>query len=114
MADSSGISRTTAGMLSSPAGDDFVALLGALARNRTHDDRLHQALCLDRLRQILERILPHIDARLVLAALQQVDRDVPQTVARRLVVGAGCLLLGRRLAQQGVEAPAQSFLRCHS
>ena len=102
MAASSGMRRMIAGMSLEPgelrgapaalAGDDLVALrlAGAWRAERAHDDRLHDALRLDGVRQLLERFLPHVDARLVFAALEQIQRQLRQLVAG----GASALAAG--------------------
>ena len=56
-------------------------MTGALRRvQRTHDDRLHHALRFDGIGQLLQRLGPHVDARLILAALEQVHRQSLQLV----------------------------------
>src|SRR5690606_4325790 len=63
------------------AGDDLVAdLAGGAVSQRPDDDRLHDALRADRFGELGERLLAHVDPRLVLAALQQVDRQLPERV----------------------------------
>ncbi|MNM79664.1 hypothetical protein D3C81_916040 [compost metagenome] len=91
------------------AGDDLVAL----AIDRAHHDRLHQPLAADRVGQLLECLRVHVAARLVLATLQQVQRQLLQFIARRpdrLIlqgVDAGA-------TEQGVQATAESaFLHSH-
>jgi hypothetical protein len=109
------------------ARDDLVAL--RLARcgtvHRTHDDGLHDALRLDRRRQLFQGFLAHVHARLVFAPLQQIDREIGQLIARKLrgrrcrSVWRGCRPRGgfrppRDLSQQGLEAAAHDrFLRAH-
>jgi len=51
------------------AGDDLVTV----ALERSHQDRLHQALFLDRGGELLERRIIHLGARLIAAALQLID-----------------------------------------
>ncbi len=96
------------------AGNDFI-LDAAAPLDGPRNDRLHDALGPDRAGQVLERILANIHARLVLAALQQVDRQLAQAVARTLCVSVARhgSRLGNGLAEQGVQAAAESFLWCH-
>ena len=54
------------------------------------------------------------DARLVLAALQQLHRNLPQLVSASARVFGNRGRPGRRLAEKCVKAAAQSFLWCHS
>src|SRR5690606_6029884 len=73
------------------AGDGLVAdLAGTAVAQRPDDDRLHDALRADRLGELGERLLPHVDARLLLAALQQGDRRLAERVldASRRLAGA--------------------------
>ena len=100
MAASSGTRRMTAGiggeagdLRGAPAAlarDDFVALRftrrGAV--DGAHDDRLDDALRLDRGGEFFERFLAHVDARLVLAPLQQVERQIGELVAGQFRRGA--------------------------
>ncbi len=68
------------------ARDDLVAdrLAGLLGGERAHHDRLHDALGADRVGEFLQAFGTHVEARLVAAALQQVDRDAREfLVARR-------------------------------
>src|SRR5690606_41743136 len=53
------------------AGNDLVAprLTGRTLRQRTDDDRLNDALRLDRLGELLQGLRAHVDARLIPAAL---------------------------------------------
>jgi hypothetical protein len=62
------------------AGDDLVALGARRAVDGADQDRLHDALGLDRGGQFGQRILIHVGARLVLAGLQAFDRQVAQFV----------------------------------
>jgi len=61
-------------------GDDLVVLRrsrGASGNiNRTDDDRLNDALRLDGIRQLLQRLRPHVYARLIFTALQKVERQL--------------------------------------
>jgi hypothetical protein len=84
------------------AGDDLVAL----GVDRTHEDRLHQALYLDRGGELAERGLVHPGARLVLPRLQPVDARRGERLASRR---------GRFVAsaQQCVEPASQSLLLDH-
>ena len=45
---------------------------------RPHHDRLHDALGADRVGQFVERLGPHVEAWLIAAALQQIQRQVRQ------------------------------------
>ena len=106
------------------AGDDFVALrfAGRGAIDGAHHDGLDDALRLDGCRQFFERFLAHVDARLVLASLQQVERQVGEFVTGQLRrrwrrsrtrVGRGLRTLGH-LAEQCLEStPHHRFLRAH-
>src|ERR1051325_11701466 len=58
------------------ARDDFEVA----AFEPAHDDRLHDALRLDRRGKLIERFLVHVRARLVFAALEHVERQLPQLV----------------------------------
>ena len=79
--------------------------------NRPRNDRLHHALRLDRGRQVLECVLANIHAGLVLAALQQVDRQLAQAIG---VMFAGNGMSFRNgLTEERVESAAKSFLWCH-
>src|SRR5690606_27225754 len=111
------------------AGDDLVTLRAAACGwQRTRDDRLHDTLRADRIREVFQRFLAHVDAWLVLPALQQVHGDAGQPVSlRRLYAvpidsGAGIGSIGRdrylgevRLgpAQESVEAAAEALLFRH-
>lgn len=55
-------------------GDDLVAVVA----DRADHDRLHDAVQTDRVRQFLERLGVHVPTRLVLAALDQLDRQLLQ------------------------------------
>ena len=95
------------------AGDDLVALRLARRRraDRAHDDRLDDALGLDRVREVRERFLAHVHARLVLAARQEVHGDLQELLARRRRAR-----LRPRLgfAEQRLEpAPQPAFLVAH-
>src|SRR5690606_7569984 len=108
------------------AGDDLVADLAAAVAQRPHDDRLHDALRADRLGELGQGLLAHVDARLVLAALQQVDRQLPERVlgaAGRLagpapgrcdllrrIVRYGGRVRGRRAEQRFGASPETSPL----
>jgi hypothetical protein len=85
------------------AGDDLVAL--RLARrgaiDGTDDDRLDDSLRLDRCRQFLERFLAHVDARLVPAPLQQIERQVGELVTGQLGRRCGGRAGGRGRRRSG-------------
>ncbi len=55
-------------------------LLAAVTADRPGHDRLYDALGPNRVREVLQRVLADIVARLVLAFAQQVHRDLPQAV----------------------------------
>ncbi|MNO60163.1 hypothetical protein D3C76_507670 [compost metagenome] len=55
-------------------GDD----LEAVAIDRAHHDRLHHAMVANRVRELFQRLRVHVPARLVLATLDQLDRQVLQ------------------------------------
>ena len=65
------------------AGDDFVALgfAGQVARQRPHQDGLHQSLSLDRIGEFAQGLRAHVHPRLVFAPLQQVQGQAGQPVA---------------------------------
>ncbi len=66
--------RELCGAPAALARDDLVTRLAvALRRQRPHDDRLDDALRFDRLGELRERVVAHVDARLVAAALEEVD-----------------------------------------
>ena len=71
-----------------------------------HDDGLHHALGPNRIRQLGQGLFVHMGARLILAALKQIDGDVAQ-----------CLRIGQRFhrrLQQGIQTPTQTrFLAAH-
>ena len=98
------------------AGDDFV-FVGA---DGTHHDRLHHALRANRIGEFFERFLIHIATRLVFAALNKFNRQMPQltvfhfaTVSRLYHCRCNCsfnsnLLGGVMAAKQSVQSPSQS------
>ena len=89
------------------SGDDLVSLDAEIGlAHPAHDDRLHDTLGTDGRRQILQRLLAHVDARLVAAALEQVHRDLLHGFAGRRAMG-----FKDRCAEQGVETAPQTFLR---
>ena len=94
-----GEARDLRGAPAAFAGDDFVALRFARrgAVDGANDDGLDDALRLDRRRQLFERFLAHVDARLVLASLQQVEREIGEFVTGQL---------GGRRRGRGAGAPA--------
>jgi hypothetical protein len=77
------------------AGDDLVAA----AVDRAHQDRLHDALRLDRGGQLVQRLLVHVRARLVLAGLQVVDAQGVLAPAARCC----CRPAGRRARGRGLS-----------
>jgi hypothetical protein len=93
------------------ACDDLVALRALNLADGPCNDGLDDTLRPDRRREVLERILANIDARLVLAALQQVDGQLTQAIRMRFPGdGSG---VGNGFTQEGVEAATESFLWCH-
>ena len=64
------------------AGDDLVTRALARVVDLAHDDRLDHALRADRLGQLGELALVHAAARLVLAGLQLIDRQLAQRCRR--------------------------------
>ena len=52
--------------------------LKTVASDRTHHDRLHHALGLDRVRQFFERLRVHVATRLIFAALDQIQGQMLQ------------------------------------
>ncbi len=104
------------------AGDDFIALRCARrgAIDGAHDDGLDDSLRLDRRRQFFERFLAHVDARLVFATLQQIEREIGEFVTGQLRRRSlhFCTRGGRRpvghLAEQGLESTSHHrFLLAH-
>ncbi len=85
IAGMSGEARELRGAPATLARDDLVTLRLARRRraDRPHDDGLHDALRLDGVRQLLQRLLPHVEARLILATLKQVERQFRELVAGR-------------------------------
>ena len=81
------------------AGDDLVTLGARRVVDGARQNRLHDALNLDRGRQFGERSFVHVGARLVLAGAQALDRQVALFVTVRLVAAG----------EQRVEAAAESF-----
>ncbi len=65
--------------------DDLVALClaGSGRSDRPDHDRLHHALRLDGVGQLLQRFRPHVHPGLVAAPLQQIERQLRQLLARR-------------------------------
>ena len=119
-----GEARDLRGAPAAFAGDDLVALrfAGRGAVDGANDDGLDDSLRLDRCRQLFERFLAHVDARLVLAPLQQVEREIGELVTGQLRgrrrrararVGRGLRTLGH-LAEQCLESTSHHrFLRAH-
>jgi hypothetical protein len=83
------------------AGDD----LEALGPDRSHEHRLHHALRLDALGQLVERAFVHARARLVLAGLQLVEAQRVRRVSHRHRDGRLAVVHAR--AEQGLESEAQ-------
>src|SRR5882757_2586164 len=75
--------------------DDLVTV----TPDRPHENGLHQSLLPDRCRELLKRVLVHLGARLVTAALQLIDAQ------RGLPLGDGPSLA--ILVEEGIQAPAQ-------
>ena len=77
------------GSPASLAGDDLVAhrLTRTHGRKRPHDDRLHYPLGTDGIGKFLQAFRPHVEAGLIPAALQQVDRDPGQFLLGAAVEG---------------------------
>ncbi|MNF95098.1 hypothetical protein D3C84_778360 [compost metagenome] len=98
-----------AGAPAALTGDD----LETTATDRANHDRLHDALRLDRQRQLFECLRIHITARLILAALEQVQWQVLQLT----VVGLRRLFFQRadgRTTQQCIQSTSEtSFLDGH-
>src|SRR5690606_16759729 len=90
-------------------GDDLIAAGG----DRADHDRLHHAVGTDRLGEFLEGGRVHVAARLVLATLDHLQRQVLQFAAVGLH-GLLFQLADTGSTQQGIQASAQtSFLRGH-
>ncbi len=66
--------RLLAGTPAALTGND----LKAIAADRTNHDRLHHALALDRVGEFFERLRVHVPTRLILATLDQIQREVLQ------------------------------------
>jgi hypothetical protein len=60
------------------AGYYFVARLAVTRIHRPDDNRLNNALRLNGIRKLLQRLSPHVHARLKLTALKKIDRDVTE------------------------------------
>ena len=90
--------------------DDFVtARLSRLTFvDRPHDDRLHQPLRADGVRQLLQAFRPHVDAWLVLAPLQQVDRNFQQFFIGAQRRNDGGLRSGHGLSEQCSQSTAEA------
>ena len=93
--------RTLRGAPAAFAGDD----LETRAVDRAHQDRLHDALGLDRLRQLDERRFVHARARLILAGHEAIQGDRLQRFT------AGAFLHAR---QQRIETATQPFELSHA
>jgi hypothetical protein len=88
------------------AGDDFVARAGAGGRaHGPHQDRLHHALALDALGQLVERALVHARARLVLAGLQLGELEH----GGRALVACGRWRVADLGAEQRFQAEAEAL-----
>ncbi|CAI8970873.1 hypothetical protein EMIT0P43_70145 [Pseudomonas jessenii] len=91
------------------AGNDFKAA----AADRANHDGLHDALGLDRLRQLFERLRIHVTTRLVLAALEQIQGEMLQLT----LIGLRRLFFQRadsRTTQQSIQSTSEtSFLDGH-
>ena len=87
------------------ARDDLITLRFARIplRQGAHQNGLHHALGFDRIGEFAERFQAHVDARLVLASLQQIERQSRQAVARsgRGLPGRGRGALCEQRAQLG-------------
>src|SRR5205823_4631920 len=92
--------RTLGGLPPTLARDDFEAP----TIDRAHQNRLHDALGLDRLRQFAKRGFVHACARLILAGDEAFDRDRLQRLAVRPVF---------RSREQRIEAAPQSLELSH-
>ena len=101
------------------ASDDFKRVFG----DRTHHDGLDHPLGADGVGQLFQRILRHVLARLVLARVQPLDRQLAQLT----LIGGGHGLLGTLIAhhlflagsragtEQSIQPLAQStFFRSHT
>ena len=97
------------------AGDDLVArrFAGVPSGQRSHDDRLHDALRANRIGELLQALRAHVDAGLVAAALQQVDGQVRELVVARRggarLAGVAICIQQRRRAEQGFEDPDRDW-----
>src|SRR5207237_9508946 len=61
----------------------------AASIDRPHEYRLHDPLCLDRLRELSEGMLVHVRAGLILSDADAIDRKRLQRFVARGFVGAG-------------------------
>ncbi len=90
------------------AGDDFVSANGSM----TQHDRLHHALRFDRRGQFGDALVANVAARLILARMNLIDRDLGEVGARRR--GDLLVLLAICRAQQRVESATQTSLLDHA
>ena len=95
------------------AGDDLEAVAGA-AIDAAHQHRLHHALRLDALGQLVQAGLVHARSRLVAAGLQLLHGERSRLAVARGGTGFGRFSNGR--PQQGLEAEPEAlgFLRRHA
>ncbi len=104
------------------AGDDLVALRLSNSGHpdRAHNDGLNDALRFYGVGELLQRLGPHVHARLVLTLLQDVERQPRELLiggrrrrGRGILAGDWCRTQ-RRLAKQVGESPAEGrFLLSH-
>ena len=94
------------------AGDDLEAVGGA-AIDAAHEHRLHHALDLDALGQLVQAGFVHAGARLVAAGLQLLERQRSRLAVSRAGAGFGCLPNGRPEQRFEAEPEALGFLRHH-
>ncbi len=86
-------------------GDDLVFI----RRDRSHKNRLHQALRANARREFLERTLIHARTRLILACLQLAEwQDVRRTLDLHRLGDV------RAAAEQCLQPSTQSLLSCYS
>src|SRR5216684_34877 len=82
------------------AGDDFIPA----AVDWPRQDRLHDALVANRLRELAERFLVHLRSRLIAARADLVERERAQRVASSRLVGT---------RQQRIQSASESFEPSH-
>ena len=84
------------------AGDDLIALArGQRAFDPADDDRLNDAVGLDRSRELVESRIVHVRARLILIRLELIDVDLDRRARRRERI--------RRVGNQRAESFAESL-----